>query len=125
MWSQIYNGNQVIDTNAISFLQVIQNDFARLESKTTEAESEAVCIFDEFTGKTVEGVWDSVETDTYDSHRRENSTRVILNTLSVTQDIHQRIRPTVVQAGAYVTLEDYEDTIHKWLGRINSYLLVL
>ena len=69
MWSQIYNGNQVIDTNAISFLQVIQNDFARLESKTTEAESEAVCIFDEFTGKAVEGVWDSVETDTYDSHR--------------------------------------------------------
>ena len=34
-------------------------------------------IFYEFTGKTVEGVWDSVETDTYDSHRRENSTRVI------------------------------------------------
>ena len=125
MWSQIYNGNQMIGTNAISFLQVIQNDFARLESKTTEAESEAVCIFDEFTGKTVEGVWDSVETDTYDSHRRENSTRVILNTLSVIQDIDQRIRPTVVQAGAYVTLEDYEDTLHKWLGRINSYLLVL
>ena len=52
MWSQIYNGNRVIGTNAISFLQVIQNDFARLESKTTEA-------------------------DAYDSHRRENSTRVI------------------------------------------------
>ena len=32
----------MIGTNAISFLQVIQNDFARLESKTTEAESEAV-----------------------------------------------------------------------------------
>ena len=31
MWSQIYNGNQMIGTNAISFLQVIQNDFARLE----------------------------------------------------------------------------------------------
>ena len=77
MWSQIYNGNQMIGTNAISFLQVIQNDFARLESKTTEAESEAVCIFDEFTGKAVEGAWDSVETDAYDSHRRENSTRVI------------------------------------------------
>ena len=89
MWSQIYNGNEVIDANAISFLQVIQNDFARLESKTTEAESEVLRIFDEFTGKAVEGVWDSVETDTYDSHRRENSTRVILNTLSVTQDIDQ------------------------------------
>ena len=77
MWSQIYNGNQMIGTNAISFLQVIQNDFARLESETTTAESEAVCIFDEFTGKAVEGAWDSVETDAYDSHRRENSTRVI------------------------------------------------
>ena len=73
----------------------------------------------------MEGVWDSVETDTYDSHRRENSTRVLLNILSVIQDIDQRIRPTVVQAGAYVTLEGYEDTLHKWLGRINSYLLVL
>ena len=59
------------------FSQVIQSDFARLESETTTAESEAVCIFDEFTGKAVEGAWDSVETDTYDSHRRENSTRVI------------------------------------------------
>ena len=112
MWSQIYNRNQMIGTNAISFLQVIQNDFARLESETTEAESEAVCILDEFNGKAVEGVWDSVETDTYDSHHRENSTRVILNTSSVIQDIDQRIRPTVVQAGAYVTLEDYEDTLH-------------
>ena len=67
----------MIGTNAFSFPQVIQNDFARLESKTTEAESEAVCIFNEFTGKAVEGAWDSVETDAYDSHRRENSTRVI------------------------------------------------
>ena len=115
----------MIGTNAISFLQVIQNDFARLESKTTEAESEAVRIYDEFTGKAVKGVWDSVETDTYDSHRRENSTRVILNTLSVIQDIDQRICPTVVQADVIVTLEDYEETLHKWLGRINSYLLVL
>ena len=55
--------------------------------------------FDEFTGKAVEGVWDSVEAAAYDSHLRDNSTRVILNTLSVTQDIDQRIRPTVVQAG--------------------------
>ena len=34
-------------------------------------------FFDEFTEKAVEGAWDSVETDTYGSHRRENSTRVI------------------------------------------------
>ena len=67
----------MIGTNVISFLQVIQNDFAKLESKTTEAESEAVRMFDEFTEKAVEGAWDSVETDAYDSHRRENSTRVI------------------------------------------------
>ena len=67
----------MVGTNAISFLQVIQNDFGKLESKTAEAESEAVRIFDEFTVKAVEGAWDSVETDTYDFHRRENSTRVI------------------------------------------------
>ena len=48
-----------------------------------------------------------------------------VNTLSVIQDIDQRICPTVLQAGTYVTLEDYEDTLHKWLGRINSYLSVL
>ena len=57
----------MVGTNAISFLQVIQNDFARLESETREAESEVLCIVDEFTGKAVD----------YDSHRRENSTRVI------------------------------------------------
>ena len=45
MRSQMYNGNQMIGTNAISFLQVIQNDFARLESETTEAESEVLRIF--------------------------------------------------------------------------------
>ena len=30
-----------------------------------------------------------------------------------------------LKAGVIVTLEDHEDTLHKWLGRINSYLLVL
>ena len=48
-----------------------------------------------------------------------------VNILSVIQDIDQRICPTVVQAGVIVTLEDYEDTLHKWLGRINNYLPVL
>ena len=67
----------MIGANAINFLQVIQSDFARLESETREAESEVLRIFDDFTGKAVEGAWDSVETDAYDSHRRENSTRVI------------------------------------------------
>ena len=38
-------------TNVVSFLHVIQSDFARLESETTAAESEAVRTFDEFTGK--------------------------------------------------------------------------
>ena len=40
-----------------------------------------------------------------------------VNTLSVIQDIDQRICPTVVQAGAYVTLEDYEDTLHQVVGK--------
>ena len=38
-------------TNVTSFLQVIQSDFARFESETTAAESEAVRAFDEVTGK--------------------------------------------------------------------------
>ena len=37
--------------HVISFLQVIQIDFARLESETTAAESEVVRTSDEFTGK--------------------------------------------------------------------------
>ena len=37
--------------HVISFLQVIQIDFARLESETTAAESEVVRISDEFTRK--------------------------------------------------------------------------
>ena len=40
-----------------------------------------------------------------------------VNTLSVIQDIDQRIRPTMVQAGAYVSLEDYEDTLHQVDGK--------
>ena len=40
-----------------------------------------------------------------------------MNTWSVIQDIDQRICPTVVQAGAYVTLEDYEDTLHQAVGK--------
>ena len=52
-WIQAYNGNQVRGTIVISFLQVIQSDFARLESETTAAESETVRTFDKFTGKAV------------------------------------------------------------------------
>ena len=32
-------------------------------------------------------------------------------------DIDQRIRPTVVQTGANVTLEDCEDTLHQVVGK--------
>ena len=35
----------------------------------------------------------------------------------VIPDIDQRIRPTVVQAGANVTLEDCEDTLHQVVGK--------
>ena len=64
----------------------------------------------------MEGAWDSMETDTSESS---------VNTLSMIQDTDQRICPIEVQAGVTVTLEDYEDTHHKWLGRIKSYLPVL
>ena len=37
--------------NVISFPQVIQGEFPRLELETTAAESEVVRISDEFTGK--------------------------------------------------------------------------
>ena len=40
-----------------------------------------------------------------------------MNTLSVIQDIDQRICPTVVQAGVIVTLEDYEDELHHVVGK--------
>ena len=59
------------------YAKVIQSDFAGLESETTEAEFEAGSTFDEFTGKAVEGAWDSVEAIAYDSHLRDNSTGVI------------------------------------------------
>ena len=48
------------------------------------------------------------------SHRRENSTGVICEYFeSSITDIDQRICPTVVQAGANVTLEECEDTLHQ------------
>ena len=71
MWSQVYNGNQMRGANVVSFLHVIQSDFARLESETTAAESEAVRTFHELTGEAVEGAWGSAEVDTYGSHIRD------------------------------------------------------
>ena len=56
---------------------MIQSDSARLESETTEDDFEVGSIFDEFTGKALEGAWDSVDTIAYDSHLRDNTTRVI------------------------------------------------
>ena len=46
------------------------------------------------------------------THRQ---TPTSVNTLSMIHDIDQRICP--VQAGAYVTLEDYEDTLHQVVGK--------
>ena len=40
-----------------------------------------------------------------------------VNTLSVIQDIDQRICPIVVQAGRYVTLEDFEGELHQVVGK--------
>ena len=48
-----------------------------------------------------------------------------VNTLSVIQDIDQRIFPTVVQAGALLRWRITRIHFTKWLGRINSYLPVL
>ena len=59
----------------------------------------------------MEGAWDSVEAITYDPHLRDTPPESSVNTQrAVSQDIDQRIRPTVVQAGANITLEDCEDT---------------
>ena len=65
-------------------LQVIQSDLARLESENKTAESEAVHTFDEFTGNAVE----------------------------VSRTATSDFCPTVVQVGANVTLEDYQDVLH-------------
>ena len=104
---------------------MIQNDFARLESETTDAEAELLRILTSSLGKPwkmLGTVWRPTPTILIVVRTQSESS---VNTLSVIQDIDQRICPTVVQAGVIGTLEDYEDTLHKWLGRINSYLLVL
>ena len=41
---------------------------------------------------------------------------------SVILDIDLRIRPTVVQAGENVTLEDCEDTLHQVVGKAQQLL---
>ena len=104
---------------------MIQNDFARLESETTDAESEVLRILTsslESRGRCL-GQYGDRHLRILIVVRTQSESSV--NTLSVIQDIDQRICPTVVQAGVIITLEDYEDTLHKWLGRINSYLPVL
>ena len=104
---------------------MIQNDFARHESETTDAESEVSRILTsslESRGRCL-GKYGDRHLRILIVMRTQSESSV--NTLSVIQDIDQRICPTVVQAGVIVTLEDYEDTLHKWLGRINIYLPVL
>ena len=53
----------------------------------------------------MEGVWDRVKADAYGSHIRD------------TGQFTSEFCPTVVQAGANVTLEYYEDTFHQVVGK--------
>jgi len=67
--------------------------------------------------RVVQSAWDSVEASC-GSHLSESSTGVICDSFeSSITDIDQRICPTVVQAGANVTLEECEDALHQVVGK--------
>ena len=82
---------------------MIQNDFARLESETTDAESEVLRILTsslESRGRCL-GQYGDRHLRILIVVRTQSESSV--NTLSVIQDIDQRICPTVVQAGVIVS----------------------
>ena len=78
---------------------MIQNDFARLESEITDAESEVLRILTSSLGKpwkVLGTLWRPTPTILIVVRNQSES---YVNTLSVIQDIDQRICPTVVQGG--------------------------
>ena len=73
---------------------MIQMVAPRDSSRKPQPTSPTVRIFDEFTGKVVERIW------------------------SVILDSYQRFCPTVVQSGANVTLENYENALHQIVEKV-------
>ena len=115
-------------------IQILSNFSAKVISatsrgsswKTTEAEFEAGSTFDEFTGKAVEGAWDSVEAIAYDSHLRDNSTRVICEYLesSITGHLPANL-PNSGAGGHELRWRTAKIPFIKWLERHNSCLPIL
>ena len=81
-------------TNILSSLQVIPMVAPRDSGRKPQPTSPKWYAFlTKFTGKVVESVW------------------------SVILDSYQRFCPTVVQSGANVTLEDYEDALYQMIEK--------
>ena len=113
---------QSILTEAIQILsdfyaKVIQSDFARLESpQRPSSKREALLTSSREKRWEVLGtVWRASLTILISAITPPNSS---VNTWrAVSQDIYQRICPTVVEVGANITLEDCKDTMHQVVGK--------
>merc|ERR1719258_1031941 len=120
-----YQGNQDQATSVLGMLEVIQSDFARLESETTAAEAEAADAFtkysaDSATNKAVK------ETDVKHKTSKRQETESALaeakkdlaatnDELTAAMDYYDKLKPSCVDAGV-----SYEDRVARRKAEIQS-----
>jgi len=120
-----YKGNQDQATGVMGMLEVIQSDFARLESETTAGEAEAADVFQKYssdsaTNKAVK------ETDVKHKTSKKQETESSLaeakkdlaathEELSAAMDYYEKLKPSCVDAGV-----SYEDRVARRKEEIES-----
>merc|ERR1719502_707843 len=120
-----YQGNQDQASGVLGMLEVIQSDFARLESETTAAEAEAADAFTKFsadsaTNKAVK------ETDVKHKTSKRQETESALaeakkdlaatsDELTAAMDYYDKLKPSCVDAGV-----SYEDRVERRKAEIES-----
>merc|ERR1719487_745093 len=120
-----YQGNQDQATGVLGMLEVIQSDFARLESETTAAEAEAADAFQKYsadsaTNKAVK------ETDVKHKTSKRQETESALaeakkdlaatsDELTAAMDYYDKLKPSCVDAGV-----SYEDRVERRKAEIES-----
>jgi len=120
-----YKGNQDQASGVMGMLEVIQSDFARLESETTAGEAEAADVFQKYssdsaTNKAVK------ETDVKHKTSKKQETESSLaeakkdlaathEELSAAMDYYEKLKPSCVDAGV-----SYEDRVARRKEEIES-----
>jgi len=124
-FSGAYKGNQDQASGVMGMLEVIQSDFARLESETTAGEAEAADVFQKYsadsaTNKAVKET--DVKHKTSKKQETESALAEAKKDLAATQeeltaamDYYEKLKPSCVDAGV-----SYEDRVARRKEEIES-----